>query len=142
MAIPVWPSELPQKFVQDGYGRGFGDGRQFVAMGQGPAKTRRRYSAVVKPVSGLFMASADQLARLERFWDEETDGGALPFLIIDAVFHGAPLLTDTGDILTNEDGVPLLIESWWIAMFGESAPEATAVSHDHYRISVQLNVMP
>lgn len=144
MATPVWPftNSVAQRFQRDGYSRGAGDGRQFSPMGQGPAKVRRRYSAVIRPVSGVFMLTTDQVARFERFWDEDTDGGSLPFLIIDAVNHDQPLLTDEGDVLTTEAGDPLLISAWWIVMFGEDAPSIVPVSHSHYRLSLELSVMP
>ncbi|WP_370194167.1 MULTISPECIES: hypothetical protein [Aurantimonas] len=144
MAIPVWPftNSVAQRFQRDGYSRGAGDGRQFSPMGQGPAKARRRYSAVVRPISGSFIFSTNELARFERFWDEDTDGGVLPFLIIDAVNHDQPLLTDEGDVLTTEAGIPLLISAWWIVMFGQDAWSADAIGGDTYRVSMQLSVMP
>ena len=144
MAIPVWPQEngFPQRFQQDSYGRKGADGRQFSPMGQGPAKVRRRYSAAVKPISGAFFFSTDQLARFERFWDEDTDGGTTPFLIIDAVNHEQQIATADGLGLLTGDGIPLLISAWWLVMFGQDTWSADPLGGLDYRVSMQLNVMP
>jgi hypothetical protein len=139
---PVWPSELPQRPTQQGFSRGVGDGRLITPMGKGPPKVRRRYSAVVKPIRAVMHLSTDQFYRWERFWEEDTEGGTLPFLIIDPMAHGQPLLVSPGVPLLTEAGVPILISSWWLVMFGEAEPQTIPVGGLDYSITFSLNVMP
>jgi hypothetical protein len=143
VSTPIWPPDLPQKMLVEGYGRGFADGRLRTQTDTGPGKMRRRYSSAVKPVTGQFMVSSDEAARLERFWDEETSGGSKPFLIPNQTNDGLTLETASGDELLASDGSGVALSSWWLVMFGDApnvAPLSGAV--DLYRVTIQLNVMP
>lgn len=139
--IPTWPTELPRRVLQEGFNKGFGDGRLSTKMESGLPKTRRRFSAVGKPVQAAINLSTDQSARLERFYDEDTAGGALPFLMRDQLGSGLALLAN-GLALTDAAGRPLVTESWWLVMFGEAPPSVRPLSGDLYRAEFLLTILP
>lgn len=143
MSIPLWPDDLPCRVRRDGYGETLPDGRLRQKMDAGPAKTRRRTSAAVRPVSASLEVGADAKVRFDRFWAEETAEGSLPFLMRGQVLSGlglatgdaAPLLTAEGDVLAAED--------WWLVMFGEAPPQvARDITGRRYSISFALDILP
>lgn len=139
---PVWPADLPQRLLQDGYSYGFADGRLKTPMEAGPAKMRRRFSSAPRPVAGQFYGSEDDIARLERFWNEETAGGSLPFLIPDQNRDALRLATDDGLQLLDDQGRPLINTAWWLVMFGDSPPQKAVVSGLIHKASFTLVVLP
>lgn len=142
MPIPFWPSDLPQRLGIEGYGQGLADGRLRTSMEAGPPKMRRRFSSAAKPVQGQFLGFANDHARLERFWNEETGGGSLPFLLPDQTRDALPLLTDDGTPLLDDQGRPLINTAWWLCLFGENPPALAAVGGPIYRITVSFTVLP
>lgn len=132
---PTWPDELPASPLRDGYGRGLADGRSFQAMGRGAPRIRLRTRSAIRPMSMTFRLTTAQLARFERFWDEDTDGGSLPFYIPDPVRHGASIVS-TG-------GIPMFLASAWMTVvFAEGPPDARAFEYDAYDQAVTLSVLP
>lgn len=119
----IWPTDLPQSMLVEGFETNQRDGRLRSSTDIGPPKMRPRTSAAIKPVSGVIRCTQDQTARLERFWAEDTRGGILPFMIPAQVFNNAWLLTDDGSPLLTDDGEQILIEDWWLALFAEPPPE-------------------
>lgn len=79
MAIPEWPASLPQELLMDGYSQGLPDNLMRVDMDIGPAKTRRRATSAVEPVSGQMLMSAAQVATLGNFYLNTLLGGSLRF---------------------------------------------------------------
>ncbi|MFG1340566.1 hypothetical protein [Xanthobacter autotrophicus] len=142
MSVPFWPSELMQRVLVDGYSEGFGDGRIRQAMDAGPPKVRRRFSAVTRPVRASIKVDFDGIGRLNRFWTEETAGGALPFWFPDQTSDGLPLLTADGVPLLTESGAPLLITSWWLVIFGDEEPVISAESATLFVATFNLNILP
>ena len=140
--IPVWPADLPQRLLQEGYSYGFADGRLKTAVESGPPKMRRRFSVSPRPVTGQFLGSENDMARLERFWLEETGGGALPFLMPDQTRDALPLVTEGGVQLLDDQGSPLINTAWWLVMFGDTPPQKQVASGAIYRISLTFTVLP
>jgi len=141
MATPVWPSELPQKFLASGYNEKLRDGRIFVRTSTGPGKARRRYSSAVLPVTASLYVTRSQKSRFERFWNEETSGGVKAFILPDQTHDGALLLSSTGPLLTSS-GVPLLMTATWLAMFATDPPSFTPMNGGYFSVSFSLNVLP
>jgi len=141
MAIPVWPAELPQRVLVEGYSERTRDGRLFSATSAGPPKVRRRFSAAVMPVAAAIYASWDQKARFERFWAEDTSGGTLPFIMPDQSRDQVPLLASSGESLTTESGITILIVAKWLALFAREPPQITPMGV-RFRISFQLEILP
>ncbi|MFG1413473.1 MAG: hypothetical protein ABII76_16775 [Pseudomonadota bacterium] len=143
MSIPYWPADLPQRVLRDGYSESLPDGRLSRPMEKGPSKTRRRGIGIKQVAAGI-VVTMDEKFRLERFWNEETDGGTLPFFIPAQTGDGQGILTDGGFSLLDADGHPILTTSWWLVKFGDSVPTPNAIDRDPYRfrVSFDLMVMP
>ena len=119
MAVPEWPDSLPQRPMTDGYVETLRDGRLRSAMEIGPGKMRRRYTNAARPVTLNFVLTTVQRFRLDRFWDEDTYGGTLPFYIPDPARNGAQIVTSDGAILTTNDGSVVTVRARWLALFAE-----------------------
>lgn len=143
MSIPVWPTDLPQRVLRGGFERTLADSRLSTKMETGPSKRRRRSSSAVAPVAAAIAVSADLAARFERFWDEDTGGGALPFLMPDQIVDGLPLQAAPGIPLLTSTDAPVLAASWWLAMFaGDQAPTIVNTAGAWFRISFRIEVLP
>lgn len=79
MAIPIWPTTLPQALLLSGYGQKAADVILRTSMDTGPAKARRRASAGVEPVEGKLIVTAIELGYLRTFYDTTLLNGALRF---------------------------------------------------------------
>lgn len=141
MALIYWPGELPQHVLQDGYGQGMRDGRLFSKTDRGPPKSRRRSSANMMKVSAKLLADVATVARFDRFWDDETEEGSLPFVMPDQIFDGAPLLDSDGAPLLDDAGIPLLMTSYWFVKFDEQSPQKTPWGALFY-VSFSLLIYP
>jgi hypothetical protein len=142
MTVPIWPSDLPQKFLANGYSEKLRDGRIFVRTGTGPGKARRRFSSAVIPVNGSMYLRSDQKARFERFWNEDTNGGVLAFNIPDQTHDGFSILNDEGLFLTTDAGEPLIVTAKWLAMFAQEPPTFTTINGGYFSVSFGLSVLP
>jgi hypothetical protein len=144
MTVPIWPDELTQWMMAPDFSGAPADGRIKQPMELGPALLRRRVSASVAPVSGSLHCDQNQVARLLRFWNEETAGGTLPFMFPDQLFDGAIILTDTGQELLTEADENLLIEGWWLVQFaGDGPPPYRPLRRSTaFVASIQLTVLP
>ena len=87
MAIDTWPSSLPQSFLLSGYSEGMGDGRIKSNTDTGPAKIRRRSTAIPEPVTGQLLLSQSQKQTLKSFILETLLGGTLPFRLSGKVYR-------------------------------------------------------
>ncbi len=141
MAVPSWPGELPQRVLVDGYSEKQRDGRLFSRTQSGPGKVRRRYSSAVLQVSASLVVTYAQKSRFERFWEEETAGGSLPFIMPDQTHDGLALLDEEGNPILTGAGVPILITANWLARFGQEAPQITPWGLQ-FMASFQLEVLP
>ena len=141
--IPVWPADLPPRPLADGFREGLEDGRLRTPMEAGLPKSRLRSSVAMRPVEASFRVTADQKARLERFYREEVGRGTLPFLLPDPVAQDRFLLADTETVLTDEVDRPLIVEAWLLVVFGDSpptfAPRQRGLS---FAASLSLSVLP
>lgn len=140
MAIASWPKELPRP-MREGYQSSPGEGRQKKRNDAGPPSYRRRTSSIPKFVSMTLDVSRNELARFERFYEEEVSDGSLPFLMPDPTTTGWPLLTTDGRNLTDHLGRPLLMEKSWLCLFGDTLPSQTVIGV-RFRLSFQVVVMP
>lgn len=144
MTVPIWPTELNQWMMAPDFSAAPGDARLKSPMDVGPAKMRRRVSAASAPVSGSLRCDQNQVARLLRFWHEDTVGGTLPFMFPDQLFDGAMLLTEAGEPLLTEADEQILIEGWWLVQFASEGPPVTRpIRRSTAHIAnIQLSVLP
>lgn len=63
-----------------------------------------------------------QLARFDRFWEDELQFGTLPFWVRDQRFDGQPLMTEGGEIITTPGGAPIVLTAWWLLSFAGRRP--------------------
>jgi hypothetical protein len=141
MTVPFWPSELLQTVYVDGYQSSPAGGRLGTSMEAGPDKQRRR-GPKLRPLSGTIRLDPDERARFERFWDEEIDGGTLPFWFPDIHLGGFALATESGLVLTTETDRPVEIDSWWLVQMAKEDPAYSAVSGLLFNVSFKLVVLP
>ena len=122
MRIPTFAPELPRRQVS-GFRRQRSDPRRRRTFDAGPPKFARRYSAVPVTFSLSMRLHAWQIALFDRFYVEDCAEGSLPFYMPDYTVDGLPLLDETGAMLTDEAGVPLLWSKVMLCLWGETPPE-------------------
>lgn len=140
MSMPSWPVEL-KKPLADGFQQAREDNRRLLRAERGPPRVRRGSSKASEAVSVAFYLSHDQRARFDRFHIEETEEGALPFLVPAWGVDNHDLWTADGLNLLTHDDVPLLIASTWVCLFGQTMPSVVAMGVE-WRISFDLVILP
>lgn len=118
MPVDVWPATLPQGLQRTDYAEGIGDGRLRSQMDAGPAKVRRRSSAMPRPLTGTMVVTSAQIQTVRQFIEETLIGGSLPFCM-PAPRTGGPIL------------VRLVEMPSWSALGGK-----------WYRLNLSLEVLP
>ena len=78
MSYPSWPSSLPQYVEQSGYQESLTDNTIRSKMDVGPAKVRRRFTAVVEPIQFSMWMTLIQWTTLRTFY-YTTLACSLPF---------------------------------------------------------------
>jgi hypothetical protein len=141
VSVIVWPDDLPCSVTTDSLATGPRGSRLATAPDIGPAKLRRR-GPKVAAATGILHVTQDQRARFDRFWEEDTTGGVLPFLFRDQQVDGYPLEDDLGAWLQTETGEPIRIESWWLCQFGQQDPAYTRLTGRRFRIQISLIILP
>ncbi|MHC2089470.1 hypothetical protein [Methylobacterium sp. CM6244] len=140
--IPVWPASLPQRVLAEGFNEGLREGRLQTPPERGAPKLRRGSSAVGKPILQSIKIDAEQFTILERFWEKDTGGGALPFWFPDQTRGGIPILTTAGEPILTPYGAALLNAKWWLVQFGGTAPSAGTRSRGmSYVVPVPMTVL-
>jgi len=138
--IPVWPAELP-KPQRSGFQKQLQDPRVRKRAETGTPGYKRRFSSVGELVSLSIKISREELAIFEKFHREETQFGALPFLMPDPVTDGWPLLAPDGNALLTPDDEPLLIAAHWLVLFGDNMP-VTSKPGLQFVVTFPVTVMP
>lgn len=118
--VDAWPAGLPQRSLIQGYQEGVGDGLLEYQPDAGPTISRRRTTAVVRPLTVSFELTSAQLAILRTFYDTTLMGGSLPF-----TFPG-PTEAATYLVKFQKDGIP----KW------------TALGGDYFSVSISVSVLP
>jgi hypothetical protein len=89
--VDAWPTTLPH-CLNVGYSEGLGDGLIETQPDQGPPISRRRSSAVARPLSGEMRMTRAQIADLRTFIYTTLLGGSLPFSFADPTAGGTLLV--------------------------------------------------
>jgi hypothetical protein len=89
--VDAWPATLPQ-CLNVGYNEAIGDGLIETQPDQGPPISRRRASAVTRPLSGEMRMTRSQIADLRTFVETTLLGGSLPFTFKDPTASGELLV--------------------------------------------------
>ncbi|ODT22214.1 MAG: hypothetical protein ABS35_15290 [Kaistia sp. SCN 65-12] len=117
--VDAWPATLPQYLLSDGYTEAQGDGRLRTQPDIGPAKVRRRSSAMPGPLQGRMMMSGAQRTILDTFVATTLANGTLPFTF------PSPLT-----------GSPILVR------FASNLPAWSSPGGDTFVAALDLEVMP
>jgi hypothetical protein len=141
VSIPVWPDDLPCSVIMGSLQTAPRGVRLATAPDAGPPKQRRRGPKTM-PVSCVIKVSANQRARFDRFWEDDTGGGVAPFLFRDQLIDGYKLGNELGQVLLTEAGAPITIGSWWLVQFGQQQPAYSRVTGRVFQISFDLIVLP
>jgi len=88
------------------------------------------------------MVEMDGRARFDRFFEEELNFGVTPFLLPDQQIDGNALYDESWNVLLDENDVPIVIDQWWLAQFGQSQPATSAISGMIFTIQFDLLVLP
>lgn len=140
MTIAAWPAELP--ILVDSFAAGLTPASVRQRMDNGLTKSRRRSRG---PSSQTFATdgNANAMARLRRFWEDDTNFGVLTFTITDPMTDGEDMTDETGQQITNESAVVITIVGNMRAMFaGDAPPVPVATSPVWFKASIQLDIMP
>lgn len=78
MSTRSWPSDLPDEQFED-LNYNPGSGRIRTSMDQGPAKQRKRFTAVPKFIQLDMYLDGDQLQSFETWFEDTLDHGVLDF---------------------------------------------------------------
>lgn len=141
MTIPIWPIDLPQRSLVQGFQSSVRGNRLTTAPDVGQAKQRRRGPAV-RPVTCAVMVDFDGRAQFDQFYEEELNFGVTPFLIPDQQIDDTQMSDELWNWLADESGNPLIIESWWLVQFGQNQPAVTAVDGLLFTVQFDLVVLP
>lgn len=138
--IMTWPTSLPRP-DREGYQQTRQDGRRATKPDSGPMRFRRRFSSTAREVQLQLTLTRAEKAVFDRFYDDDTAGGARLFRMPDPTTDGWQLLTHDDLPLLTHDGQPLLLAAYWLCSFGEQPPAET-VAGTLFRISFSVLVMP
>jgi hypothetical protein len=142
MTLPIWPTELPRPTV-DGYSRSRGTTRRTSAGNDTIKRVSRGWSISAQRRPMSMMIETDLLMRFERFFDEDLADGTYPFAMPDWEIDGTPLEDETGAVLTDETGDPLLIAATHIVRFGDGdTPYSVSPIGMAWRVSLDLVILP
>lgn len=83
--MPVWPTNLPQCPLMDGFTQELPRLSITTEMDAGPAKVRRRFTAGVTKYTLSFILTSTQLSDFQNFFLNETFGGSVPFDMPDPI---------------------------------------------------------
>lgn len=141
MTIPVWPVDLPQRVLVQGFQSSVRGNRLTTAPEIGPVKQRRRGPAV-RPVTCAITVEMDGRARFDRFYEEDLNFGVTPFLIPDQQVDGNMLSDEVWNALLDDNGSLLIAESWWLVQFAQDQPAVSAPDGLIFTIQFGLVVLP
>ncbi|MGE6741715.1 hypothetical protein ACQKGC_15690 [Allorhizobium pseudoryzae] len=140
MTIFYWPTDLP-KPERNTWSASYTDPRLRRAAEAPTPAYRRRFSSVARPVQLSMLLDRNLKAVFERFYEETTAYGSLPFYMPDPTTDGWALLASDGRPLLTSAGVPLLLAARWLCLFGDTPPSEVVVGVE-FRISFSVSVMP
>ncbi|KQS84119.1 MULTISPECIES: hypothetical protein [unclassified Rhizobium] len=142
MTIPAYPSELPPPLRAD-FADQSGEGRSFFRPDAGPAVPSLRFAAVSDVVPFSTQLERWQLGVFDKFYEETTKKGALPFTIPAPLIDGFAMLDENLDVLLDENDQPLLYTETMLVMFADQGlPARSQIDVEAYRVTFRLARLP
>lgn len=81
MSDILWPSTLQPTFNTEGFTEGFAETTIRSTVDQGPSKVRRRFTKGVGAMQATIWLTTIQYLTFKSFYDTDTAGGSLQFLM-------------------------------------------------------------
>lgn len=107
--MPTWPTTLSQDLIDAELSLAAPNTVIRTETDAGPVKVRRRFTAAPKPLSGRLVLTSAQRTLLERFFEDDLQGGAVPFAWHSLGGFGSFDLVDNVDLLLNVDELTTLV---------------------------------
>jgi hypothetical protein len=85
MATAVWPSNLPQFVLEQGFSEALADAKVETKMEAGPPKARPRYTAGFRTYTATIMCTAAQKEAFDVFYEDTLAFGSLPFTWVEPI---------------------------------------------------------
>lgn len=124
MTTAIWPTTLPQNLRVTDHDETPPATILRTEMDAGPAKTRRRFSAMPRPFRGSLIMTREQLAIFDEFFNDTIEGGALAFT------WKLPRTATTWDVKITAQPT-----------YRPTAPRAVDAS-DHWIVNLELETVP
>jgi hypothetical protein len=138
---PNWPDDLPTPLIE-GFSDGISEGRTMSKPTLGIGK-RRAFWKGVRTTLLTMNVDGGQWARLQSFWEVDTNYGVWVFIMDDPVRAGMSLSTTGGTVITTSGGSPIVLVGQMLCRFGETPPKIDqAYKPDLFKISFPLEVLP
>jgi hypothetical protein len=118
MTIPAWPESLPVHPLTQGFEETLPNTMLRTQMDAGPAKQRRRVSAMPRPTTVSFTMSTAQVATFDAFYIDDLEGGALRYS------YAGPRTGTTYEFRFTEP------------------PKYSHLGGDHYTVACKIEQMP
>lgn len=114
----AWPASLPQSPLLRGFLETAPDGILRTSMDTGPAKTRRRFTAAVRPFKYPLLLTTDQVETLDVFFEDTLASGALSFTHV----HPRTTVASTFRITNKPQYTPVSGSKWTTSLDLELLP--------------------
>lgn len=121
MSVAIWPETLPPP-KRSGYREQYRDPRRPKSGDTGPPGWRLGAPAAGRDVAMTLGLHRALLGDFERFFEDDTQYGSLPFRMPAPSSDGWSLLNQDGAPLLTPDGTPLLLAANWLCLFAKDPP--------------------
>jgi len=138
----IWPPELPQRFLVDGYAERPPNLDRETGVELGVALAGRRATRGVRPVSGNMAMLSWQMERLDRFYTDEAKGRANIFRFPRPRLHDDYWFDKQGNIVTDARGEPILISSHLYVRFTKEPNYPGRANGVWWTVGLTLEALP
>jgi hypothetical protein len=130
----TWPAGLPQYLSADGFSEALADNKLESQTDFGPGKSRRRFTANWRMISGTLRCTDDQVDAFEDFYQDTLGGGVDAFLWRDPISQNLSLMKFRGGAPRTQyrsaDEFLIQITLWQKAIYAGLRFDSDEVSFD------------
>lgn len=140
-----WPAlPFPKGLSVEGYSHALSDGRVSVPTDSQIPLTRLLSLVAPQIVSAMVKVNTAWKGRLDKFWNDETVKGTLPFWLRDQEYDGQPELDENYELVLDENGDPSLYQAYWLCQFKPDAGPIrySPIGRIWYAASFELLILP
>ena len=138
----IWPSQLPQRVLRDGFQMPTRDKRIVHQPADGRSLTHIGASRPIL-VPAEFRMTLPERELLNAFWIEGANEGNEPFTIPGQLTDGAGTLDESFDFMLDADGFSIPTTDIWLVKFAGNGNPTSRLPNGriHYRVSFPLEVL-